>query len=102
MRNDIKEVLLSEEQIAEITANLGKKLTEDYDGQDYWNQREILYATIRGKNGCDVFLGVNLTKEELNAKRKEFLDLGYTIVNERCITSWGGDNREPERKCDPE
>ena len=85
-----------------ISANIAKKITEDYDGHNYWNQREILYATISGKNECDVFLGVNLTEEELNAKRKEFTDLGYTIVYERCITSWGGDNREPLTECDPE
>ena len=85
-----------------INANIAKKLTEDYNGQDYWNQREILYATISGKNECNIILGHNLTEEELQVKRKEFLDLGYTIVSERCITSWGGDNREPLTECDPE
>ena len=85
-----------------INANIAKKLTEDYDGQDYWNQREILYATIRGKNECNIVLGHNLTEEELQVKRKKFLDLGYTIVSERCITSCGGDNREPLTECDPE
>lgn len=30
LRDDIKEVLLTEEQIKEIVANLGKKITEDY------------------------------------------------------------------------
>ena len=85
-----------------INANIAKKLTEDYDGQDYWNQREILYATIRGKNECEVVLGVNLTKKELSNKRQKFTDLGYTGVCVHCITSWGGDNREPERECDPE
>ena len=84
-----------------ISANIAKKLT-DYNGQDYWNQREILYATIRGKNECEVVLGVNLTKKELSDKRQKFTDLGYTIVSERCITSWGGDNREPLTECDPE
>lgn len=43
MRNDIKEILLSEEQIAEITANLGKKLTEDYAGKDV-----LLVSILKG------------------------------------------------------
>ena len=43
MRNDIKEVLLSEEQIAEITANLGKKLTEDYAGKNV-----LLVSILKG------------------------------------------------------
>jgi len=43
MRNDIKEILLSEEQIAEITAALGKKLTEDYAGKDV-----LLVSILKG------------------------------------------------------
>ena len=43
MRNDIKEILLTEEQIAEITANLGKKLTEDYAGKDV-----LLVSILKG------------------------------------------------------
>lgn len=82
-----------------INANIAKKLTENCKN---FNLRQILYAVLNGKNECDIVLGHNLTEEELQVKRKEFLDLGYTIVSERCITSWGGDNREPERKCDPE
>lgn len=81
-----------------ISANIAKSITDSYD----WNQREILYAALRGKNECNIVLGVNLTEEELQAKRKEFLDLGYTVVGERCITSCGGNNREPLTECDPE
>lgn len=43
MRNDIKEILLTEEQIAQITAELGKKLTEDYAGKDV-----ILVSILKG------------------------------------------------------
>ena len=82
-----------------INANITKKLTENHNN---FNLRQILYAVLNGKNECDIVLGYNLTEEELQVKRKEFLDLGYTIVSERCITSWGGDNREPLTECDPE
>ena len=82
-----------------INVNIAKKLTENHNN---FNLRQILYAVLNGKNECDIVLGYNLTEEELQIKRKEFLDLGYTIVFERCITSWGGDNREPLTECDPE
>ena len=82
-----------------INASVARNITESHNN---WNQREILYAAISGKNECNIVLGHNLTEEELQAKRKEFLDLGYTIVSEHCITSCGGNNREPLTECDPE
>lgn len=43
MHNDVKEILLSQQQIEEITANLGKKLTEDYAGKDV-----LLVSILKG------------------------------------------------------
>ena len=43
MRNDIKEILLTEQQIQEIAKNLGKKLTEDYAGKDV-----LLVSILKG------------------------------------------------------
>lgn len=82
-----------------ISANEALKLTKE---RDDWNLRKILYATIKGETECEVFWGRELTKEELEAKRKEYNNLGYNIVNERVITSWGGDNREELVECRPE
>ena len=43
MHNDVKEILLTQQQIEEITANLGKKLTEDYAGKDV-----LLVSILKG------------------------------------------------------
>lgn len=34
MNNDIKEVLYSKEQIAEVTKRLGKQITKDFEGKN--------------------------------------------------------------------
>ena len=43
MLNDIEEVLVSEEEIREITKKLGKKITEDYQGKDV-----LLVSILKG------------------------------------------------------
>lgn len=43
MRNDIKDILLTKQQIEEITAELGRKLTEDYAGKDV-----LLVSILKG------------------------------------------------------
>lgn len=70
-------------------------------GNDSWNLREILYATIRGKTECQVFLGRELTEEELEIQRKKYLNLGYRIIREDVSTCSGG-WREPEYNHPPE
>lgn len=43
MTDDIKEVLLTEEQIAEIVARLGKQISEDYKGKNL-----VLVSVLKG------------------------------------------------------
>lgn len=43
LRNDIEDIVLSEEEIQNIARNLGKKLTEDYDGKT-----PVLIALLKG------------------------------------------------------
>ena len=82
-----------------ISAKDALKLTK---ASDDWNTREILYATLRGKTDCQVFWGRELTDEELQAKRNEYRNLGFKIIREDVITSYGGNNREPETQCPAE
>lgn len=81
-----------------INATNALKLTREHDD---WNLREILYATIKGKTECQVYWGVELTEEELKAKRREYKELGYHIIREDVYTSAGG-WREPEYNHPPE
>lgn len=81
-----------------ISANEALKLTREHDD---WNLREILYATLKGKTECQVYWGRELTKEELEAKRREYKKLGYRIIREDVYTSAGG-WREPEYNHPPE
>lgn len=43
MRDDVKEILLSEDQIKEIVAGLGKQITEDYKGKNL-----VLVSVLKG------------------------------------------------------
>lgn len=81
-----------------INATNALNFTKEYND---FNLREILYAVLKGKTECQVCWGRELTKEELESKRREYKKLGYRILREDVYTS-AGDWREPEYTHPPE
>lgn len=60
MKNDVKEILFSEADLAKKVEELGKKITEDYKGKDL-----LVIGVLKGSN---IFLGDLVRKIDLNVQ----------------------------------
>ena len=79
-----------------ITAEQARVFTDVINNnEEHGALRELFGKIFMGKNKCTIYLGTELTEEEVEAKMQSFRDLGFDVYNYNVCTVSGG-GREPE------